>query len=252
MSTAAPAPHPDETAQQPPSPPAATKPDPPTKNETVPKKRGRKSSLDDKKRDELCVMIHVGCSVRSAATLLGIKEQSVRHARRTNPEFNEQVRKAERQRNLLLLQNVAAAGKKSWRASAWLLASLQPETYNHRRPGRPLSKRHLAEQIATVLKKVLPKCLDELDTDDFREPYREAAALPAVAAIDARLAEIEAQVGMPIDELIKEDPVERRCFEEFVREEKIDSNAITKNIEKLKNRLAKKYGLQPKSKSAAN
>jgi hypothetical protein len=207
--------------------------------------------LTDKKRNELCAMIRVGCSVRGAAANLGIREQTVRYARRIDSKFNRQVQKAERQRNLLLLENVAAAGKKSWRASAWLLASLQPGVYNHRKRSQSLGKKRLAELIANVVKKILPKCLDELDTGDFPTPSHAGDSLLAASLIDERLAEIEEQVGMPIDELLKEDPEERRRIERLVSNGKIDPDAATKNIEKLKKRLKEKYGREPKSKPAA-
>jgi hypothetical protein len=229
----------------------ADHPPPPPPLRETPNKRGRPTKLTDKKRDELCAMIRVGCSVRGAAANLGIREQTVRYARRIDAKFNRQVQEAERQRNLLLLENVAAAGKKSWRASAWLLASLQPDVYNHRKRGQALGKKQLAELIANVVKKILPKCLDELDTDDFPTPSQSGDSLLAASLIDERLAEIEKQVGMPIDELLKVDPEERRCMEQLVSYGEIDRGAMTKIIEKLKKRLREKYGREPKSKPAA-
>ncbi len=235
-----------------PPPPKPAAAEPPNKSaQKPPPKLGRPAKLNDKKREELCTMIRAGCSVRGAAANLGIREQTVRYARRTDSKFNQQVVKAERQRNLLLLENVAAAGKKSCAASAWLLASLQPNVYSHRKRGQALGKKRLAELIANVVKKILPKCLDELDTDDFPTPSRAGDSLVATSLIDARLAEIEEQVGMPIDQLLKEDPKERRLFDQWLNNDDNDPNAETKNIEMFKKLLAKKHAHQPKPKPAA-
>jgi hypothetical protein len=115
------------------------------------RKRGRPTRLDEEQRKELCLMIRVGCSVRAAAAHLGIKEQVVRYARRKNAEFDEQVRKAERNRNLLALQNIANAGKKSWRASAWVLRSADPDHYDYRRQANSLNKRRLKETVTKLV-----------------------------------------------------------------------------------------------------
>ncbi len=105
---------------------AASKSNPPTKIENPPKKRGRPTVFNHQKRHEFCMMIHLGCSVRAAASHLGIDKKSVEYARRHDTGFDSEVRLAERTRNLGALQNVISAGERSWRAARGCSAPSSP------------------------------------------------------------------------------------------------------------------------------
>jgi hypothetical protein len=201
--------------------------DPPTK---LRKKRGRPTVFDQQKRHGFCIMIQMGCSVRAAASHLGIDKKTVEYARRHDPVFDDEVRSAEHSRNMNLLSHVVSAGSRSWRASAWLLAAVQPELYGaHRRraaPATPVARneQRLKQFVMGLVVEVLTDCIQNQARHgrdffaQFRPPQSSPADTPAasnasthfdlpeppetpadlaVAAIDERLAEIEAQSKRP-------------------------------------------------------
>jgi hypothetical protein len=146
--------------------PPTTQPGP-TEPQSKTAKRGRPTSFDDSERRDFCTMITLGCSARAAAGHLGFDRKTIAYARRHSPEFDAEVRLAEQSRNLAALRNVVAAGQRSWRASAWLLRSVQPELYDARRrrhgpgPTASMSKQRLKAVITEVVKEILPALLNE-------------------------------------------------------------------------------------------
>ncbi len=96
--------------------------------------QGRPRLLNDTKKAEIAAMISVGCSQATACRYVGCVPQTLRNELRRDPSFREQVVKAERRKELVLLQQIQEAGKKSWRAAAWLLERVNPQEFKLRDP----------------------------------------------------------------------------------------------------------------------
>jgi hypothetical protein len=120
-----------------------------------PKKRGRPATFDDLKRAEFCAMIEAGCSIRYACKRLGIDRSTIRYACRKDPAFDDRLKKAENERDLLAVRRIHNAGEKSWRAAAWLLERNVPEHFSFRKqnadPAKHLGKRRLKQLVAEIL-----------------------------------------------------------------------------------------------------
>jgi hypothetical protein len=93
-----------------------------------------KRKLTDEKQIEICAMIGVGCSLRTAARLAGCSEAAVRNLVRRDEAFAARFREAAIRREVLPLRNIINAGQTRWRAAAWYLARLNPEEYGYRKP----------------------------------------------------------------------------------------------------------------------
>jgi hypothetical protein len=245
------------------------------KQPKTPKKRGRPTVFDQQKRHGFCIMIQMGCSVRAAAAHLGIDKQSVEYARRHDPDFDAEVRTAEHSRNMNLLGHVVSAGSRSWRASAWLLAAVQPELYAaHRRRGAaatPVARneKRLKQFVMGVVVEVLTDCIQNQAKQGrdffakFRRPQTsddpapatashaptdhdpddppETPAEMAVAAIDERLAEIEAESKCP--------PKQYPALENFWAHP-ANRDKLPEHIAKMKKILLRKHGSKRKSNNA--
>jgi hypothetical protein len=226
------------------------------------KKRGRPTVFDQQKRQAFCIMIQMGCSVRAAAAHIGIDKKSVEYARRHDPEFDAEVRTAEHSRNMNLLSNIVSAGNRSWRASAWLLSAVQPELYGalrRRGAATPVArdKERLKDFVTNIVNEIILDCInvheerhpdmyppaDELARPPARQPGREPARQPerplqypadlAVAAIDDRLAQIDARLQGP--------PRQYPELEEFLEDPR-NRKVMADSVARLKNRLLKKHG----------
>ncbi|REJ68898.1 MAG: hypothetical protein DWQ31_06840 [Planctomycetota bacterium] len=95
---------------------------------------GRPRALDDVKKAEIAAMISVGCSKAAACRYVGCVPATLRNELRRDAGFAARVRRAERHRQLVALQQIQKAGARSWRAAAWLLERLNPEDFHRRDP----------------------------------------------------------------------------------------------------------------------
>ncbi|HWB00668.1 MAG TPA: hypothetical protein VG713_19375 [Pirellulales bacterium] len=89
---------------------------------------------------------------------MGITPAAVRLAARRDKAFAEMIRHAEMNRELVHLQQIRAAGGKSWRASAWMLERLSPDDFRLR-PPKTLGAddmKNLFAGIGEVIASVIP------------------------------------------------------------------------------------------------
>jgi hypothetical protein len=96
---------------------------------------GRNWALDSVKRGQICAMVALGCSRRTAALHVGCAVSTIRHTAMHDRQFREQLRDAERHAEIEPLKNLQTHAAKNWRAAAWLLERTLPNTYVRRRPG---------------------------------------------------------------------------------------------------------------------
>jgi hypothetical protein len=83
----------------------------------------KRAVLDEKKRWKVITMLANGSSRRVAAHYVGVAPSTITRTIERDPEFAEQVAKAESALEIQALRNIrnAAQSGKYWRASAWLL-----------------------------------------------------------------------------------------------------------------------------------
>ena len=99
-------------------------------------KRGPKPVLDEIKRREIIAILSVGCSQRTAANYVGCSPSTIGYTAERDPEFAEQISRAQHSQELRYLKNVqkAADQEKYWRAAAWFLERKFPDEYGRRGP----------------------------------------------------------------------------------------------------------------------
>ena len=95
---------------------------------------GRPRALDDTKRREVCALISTGCGFDAAADYVGCNPVTIRREAMRNPDFFEDLRKAELAAQIVPLQAMRKAASSNWRAAAWLLERTQPDAFGPRRP----------------------------------------------------------------------------------------------------------------------
>ncbi len=108
----------------------------PQASESKPKSTPRprqKRKLTDEMQTEICSMISVGCSMRTAARLAGCSEASIRGLAERDEAFFERLRAACMRREVLPLSAILKASQTHWRAAAWYLSRLNREEYGYRR-----------------------------------------------------------------------------------------------------------------------
>ena len=178
-------PQPEPSPESPTSQPETRNPKP----ETAPKP-GRPPIFDAVKQHTFLRLVSVGFSTRRAARLVGVSPSTVREKARTSPPFACNYEDAKAQAIPALAENVFHAGKRSWRASAWLLERLRPSQFGHRVAlGPDPAKRRELERLRQEKKKeqldlqkpewndqILIRCIKRLLTDRRAQEIFDAVA----------------------------------------------------------------------------
>lgn len=120
-------------------------------------------ALDESKRREICAILAVGCSRRTAAKYVGCAVDTIRRTALRDPEFEECLRKAESQHEIIHLRNIQEAGGRYWRASAWVLERLYAARYAAR-PADGISR----EQLSQILAEFAQIVAEEIPTAKYR------------------------------------------------------------------------------------
>lgn len=123
-------------------------------------KGGRPPVLDSMKRAEILTIISIGCSRRAAARYVGCAPSTIGATARRDPDFAQQLARAEQRSQIGLITCIREAGKKaqSWRAAAWALERMNPEDFAPRGPDVVSGEqiRALMEQLAQALAEHIP------------------------------------------------------------------------------------------------
>jgi hypothetical protein len=122
--------------------------------------------LDDTKKREVFAILTVGGTRLMAAQYVGCHVETIRTTALRDPNFADQLRKAELGPELTFLRNIQLASKdpKQWRASAWALECLFPDRYG-RRPPNSITP----EQLAEVIREMGTIVVGEVPVKRFRE-----------------------------------------------------------------------------------
>jgi hypothetical protein len=129
-------------------------------------KRGRPPVLNPEKRREILAIVAVGCSRRTAARYVNCSPSTIRNTADRDAEFAEKLGKAENSAEVMHLKNINTAAKepRNWRASAWALERLRPESYGSRDP-----KTATPGQVAELLQQVAEIIVAEVPVDRYRK-----------------------------------------------------------------------------------
>ena len=141
-------------------------------------KRGRKSKLDDARRDKLLKAIRVGNDKKVACALAGISEATLyrwlelaqkKNARAELREFRESLERAEAEAEVLKVSRIAqAADNGRWQAAAWWLERKHPERWGQQTKIKAEVSGPNGEPISISIeeaRKVVLEMLDEGESD---------------------------------------------------------------------------------------
>lgn len=119
---------------------------------------GRPRALDEFKRREVCALVAVGCGIQTAARYVGCNPVTIRREALRNPDFHEQLRRAELAAELEPLQAMKRAAATHWRAAAWLLERTHPNRFGRRNPEslRPEQIESLMVQLGEAIAEEMP------------------------------------------------------------------------------------------------
>lgn len=137
-----------------------------TENAGAKRKVGRPPVLDEAKRREICAILAVGCSRRTAAFYVDCSVNTIRRTALRNAEFAAQLRRAESACEVAALTHLNKAVKdgRNWRAAAWLLERRYPDRFGPRKP-RSVSP----DQLTDVVNRFAEVLSREISNADERQ-----------------------------------------------------------------------------------
>lgn len=97
-----------------------------------PKNVGRKTKLTKEREKIIKDCLEAGMSYKDVCTCSGITFETFNQWRKTNPQFNTLVEKAELATMQLALKSVKVGMIKDWRSAAWWLERRRPEEYGRK------------------------------------------------------------------------------------------------------------------------
>jgi len=112
-----------------------------------------KSKITDEQQIQICAMVGVGCSLRTASRLAGCADSSVRSLLQRDRAFETRFRKSQQSCELMALRHVQLAGEKNWRAAAWLLERMRPNDYG--RIKQDLMTQQQADQVFSQFTEIM-------------------------------------------------------------------------------------------------
>lgn len=113
----------------------------------------RRYKLDEAKKREIVAILTVGGKRVTAADYVGCSISTIARTAERDAEFADALRAAKSRHEIVNLQNIQDAGKKSWRASSWLLERSFPTRYGKRAPKTmtPEEFGYLVTQFAKIV-----------------------------------------------------------------------------------------------------
>lgn len=120
--------------------------------------------LDESSKKAVLAILAVGGTRETAAKYVQRTPAAILRAAKQDPDFGEQLRKAEAQLEVAHLRNIELAAKDNWRASVWLLERIYPDKYGPRRGGA--ISLHQLSQLASRMSEVL---MEEVPSSQQRE-----------------------------------------------------------------------------------
>ncbi len=118
---------------------------------------GRTPLLDDFKQGEMCAILTMGGSRRTAAKYVGCSPDTIRRTAENDEDFRQRLQQAKSNLELHHLGKIKDAAEKNWRASAWVLERVHPERFAKRDPDAITP-----EQLAAVVSCTVDILIEEV------------------------------------------------------------------------------------------
>jgi hypothetical protein len=127
---------------------------------------GRPHALDETKKSQLLALLKSGCGKLTAARAVNCHPQTIRNTAKRDPVFAEQLADAETAAQLVHLENLnkAAGDVKYWRASAWIVERLNPQTF-----GKAVPNAITPRQLAAIFDRIGDAVAEEVPIARFRK-----------------------------------------------------------------------------------
>jgi len=123
-------------------------------------KVGRPRALDETKRREVCALVSAGSGIERAAKYVGCNPSTIRREALRNPDFHDQLRRAELATELEPLRLLRQKANTHWRAAAWLLERMNPQRFAKQNVER-INKDQVMEILEYFLDLVVEEIPDE-------------------------------------------------------------------------------------------
>lgn len=112
---------------------------------------GRHRTLDDAKRNTICALVATGVSVRRAARFVECDPRTIRNEAQRNDEFRMELERCRSQAQIHPLRTLQQAARENWRAAAWWLQRLDPESFGKRNGlGKREANKFVGDLIAII------------------------------------------------------------------------------------------------------
>jgi hypothetical protein len=128
-----------------------------------------RTKLDEFKKREIAAILAVGGSRTTAAKYVRCAPDTIRRTAQRDAQFAAQLKRAEAQLEVVHLTNIETAGRKNWRASAWLLERMFPERF-----GRRATAAITGEALADLLEQFAETVCREIESPQDRRRVQQA------------------------------------------------------------------------------
>ena len=128
-------------------------------------RRGTKSCLTQDRKDSICAVVAMGCTLKAAADFVGVARRTVYSRTDRDPEFAAALLAARSRGQILNLGIIKkAAEDRDWRAAAWILTHCHQKAFALRR-----SEGITSEQLGVLFGRFTEMLLGEVRDRDERE-----------------------------------------------------------------------------------
>ncbi len=131
-----------------------------------------KQILDDKRRSEIAAILAVGGTYAMAARYVGCDRGTIRNTTARDPQFAEQLAKAQSGAEFQFLHTIKEAGKETryWQAAKWALEHMYPDRY--RRQPRTMALEAVKDLISQLMRAALHNVEDSSVRAQIRLNFR--------------------------------------------------------------------------------
>lgn len=135
--------------------------------------------LDERKRREICAILSLGCSRRTAARYVGCSPTTLTAVAIRDKKFQQEINRAEQSAKIEYMRNIQQATKKAqyWRAAVWVLEHRYPEDYGSRKAGTVTT-----DQLQQMLNQMVEIIIEEVPVafrDKLLQRFAEISLTPA-------------------------------------------------------------------------